>query len=170
MSRIVTEIRESDREEIMMSCIEMLFEHNFAVREPIIESVRQLSSEDFTRDHGVGWGSVRDILVHLVNTEKYWMSVLKDDEMEQLDSSDYSDIGSIAHVWIEAEKETREYLMTLENDHLHHVKRVRWPDATISFTVKKALVHLATHEVHHRGLIVGLIRKMGHTPPVVDML
>ncbi|MHA2070651.1 MAG: DinB family protein [Candidatus Thorarchaeota archaeon] len=24
--------------------------------------------------------------------------------------------------------------------------------------------------MHHRGLIVGLIRKMGHTPPVVDML
>jgi uncharacterized damage-inducible protein DinB len=166
----VIEIRKSDQQETMMSCIEMLFEHNFAVREPILDAVKQLSGEDFTRNHGVGWGSVRDILVHLVNTEKYWISVLKDEEMGWLDSNDYPDPESIAKTWVDVEKETREYMMTLDADHLHYVKRVRWPDATISFTVKKALVHLATHEVHHRGLIVGLIRKMGHTPPVVDML
>ncbi|MHA2209106.1 MAG: DinB family protein [Candidatus Thorarchaeota archaeon] len=166
----MTEIRESTRQETMMSCIEMLFEHNFAVREPILDSVRQISEEDFARNHGVGWGSVRDILVHLVNTERYWISVLKDEEMEWLDSNDYPNPDSIAKTWMDVEKRTREYLMTLEANHLHHVKRVRWPDATVSFTVKKALVHLATHEVHHRGLVVGLIRKMGHIPPVVDML
>ncbi|MFX0055372.1 MAG: DinB family protein [Promethearchaeota archaeon] len=154
----------------MMSCIEILFEHNIAVREPILDSVRQLSNEDFTRNHGVGWGSVRDILVHLINTEKYWISVLKDVEMDWLDSSDFPDLQSIAKAWVDVEKETREYMMALDNDQLHHVKRVRWPDATVSFTVKKALVHIATHEVHHRGLIVGLIRMMGHRPPVVDML
>lgn len=153
-----------------MSCIEMLFEHNFVVREPILDSVRQLSEEDFIRNHGVGWGSVRDILVHLINTEKYWISILNDDEMEFMDSSDYPDVDSIAKAWKNVEKETRAYLMTLDDSHLHHVKGVRWPDATISFTVRKALLHLATHEVHHRGLIVGLIRKMGHSPPVVDML
>ncbi|MHA1926585.1 MAG: DinB family protein, partial [Candidatus Thorarchaeota archaeon] len=119
----MTQIRESDRQEIMMSCIEMLFEHNFAVREPILDSVRHISEEDFTRNHGVGWGSVRDILVHLVNTEKYWISVLKDEEMEWLDSNDYPDADSIAKMWMDVEKKTREYLMTLETDHLHHVKR-----------------------------------------------
>ncbi len=153
-----------------MSCIEMLFEHNFAVREPILESVRLLSGENFMRNHGVGWGSVRDLLVHLINTEKYWISVLRDEEMDWLESDDYPDLDSIANTWVDVEKKTREYLMTLETDDLHHVKRVRWSDATVSFTVKKALVHMATHEIHHRGLIVGLIRKMGHTPPVVDML
>ncbi|MFW9911737.1 MAG: DinB family protein [Candidatus Thorarchaeota archaeon] len=166
----MTEIRESNRQEIMMSCIEMLFEHNFAVRRPILDSVNQLSSENFTKNHGVGWGSIRNILIHLVNTEKYWISVLKDEEMNWLDSNDFPDSQSIAKAWTDTEKETREYIMTLNNDQLHHVKRIRWPDATVSFTIKKALVHLATHEIHHRGLIVGLIRKMGHTPPIVDML
>jgi uncharacterized damage-inducible protein DinB len=47
----------------MMSCIEMLFEHNFAVREPILDSVKQLSSEDFTKNHGVGWGIRRQLLI-----------------------------------------------------------------------------------------------------------
>ncbi|MFW9967126.1 MAG: DinB family protein [Candidatus Thorarchaeota archaeon] len=154
----------------MMSCIEMLFEHNFAVRRAIIDSLKPLSNDDFNRNHGVGWGSIRDILVHLVNTEMYWLSILKDEEMEWLESSHYPDLGSVADAWAEVEKGTREYLTKLRTDDLHHLKRVRWPDATISFTVKKALVHLATHEIHHRGLIAGLIRMMGHTPPIVDML
>jgi uncharacterized damage-inducible protein DinB len=153
-----------------MSCIEMLFEHNFTVRGAILDSLKNLSNDDFNQNHGVGWGSVRDILVHLVNTEKYWISILKEEEMEWLESSQYPDLDSVAEAWIDVEKVTREYLMKLETYSLHHVKRVRWPDATISFTVKKALVHLATHEIHHRGLIVGLIRMMGHTPPLVDML
>jgi uncharacterized damage-inducible protein DinB len=40
----------------------------------------------------------------------------------------------------------------------------------MSFTVGKALIHMATHETHHRGLIVGLIRQMGLEPPDVNML
>ncbi|NHI83307.1 MAG: hypothetical protein EAX81_03275 [Candidatus Thorarchaeota archaeon] len=41
---------------------------------------------------------------------------------------------------------------------------------TVSFTVKKVLVHLATDEIHHHGLIVGLIRQLGYEPPDVNML
>ncbi len=58
---------------IMLSCIEVLLEHNFACREPLLEAVKQLSKEEFTRDLGVGRNSIRDILIHLVNTEIYWI-------------------------------------------------------------------------------------------------
>ncbi|MHA2286802.1 MAG: DinB family protein [Candidatus Thorarchaeota archaeon] len=29
---------------------------------------------------------------------------------------------------------------------------------------------MATHETHHRGLVIGLIRQLGYEPPDVDML
>lgn len=139
----------------------------------VIDSVRRLTSEDFRKNHGVGWGSIRDIMVHLVTTERYWISVLKDEETELVNTIDYQDLNRIAELWASTEKQTREYLKGLGDDHLHHVKSVVWPEEapkTVSFTVRKALIHLATHEIHHRGLIVGMIRKMGHVPPVVDML
>ncbi|MHA1957884.1 MAG: DinB family protein [Candidatus Thorarchaeota archaeon] len=50
------------------------------------------------------------------------------------------------------------------------MKSVVWGDRTVSFTVAKALVHMATHETHHRGLVIGLIRQLGYEPPDVDML
>ena len=57
----------------MMACIEMLLNHNIACRQPILDTVKDLTSEEFIKDLGVGIGSIRDILVHIINAENYWI-------------------------------------------------------------------------------------------------
>ncbi len=156
---------------IMLSCIEVLFEHNFACREPLLKAVKQLSEEEFTRDLGVGRNSIRDILIHLVNTEIYWIDhVLREINTEQIVSEDYADVESIWEAWKSVETRTREFLRDQNERGLQHVKSVTWGDVTVSFTVAKALLHLATHETHHRGLIVGLLRQLGYKAPDVNMM
>ncbi|MHA1587294.1 MAG: DinB family protein [Candidatus Thorarchaeota archaeon] len=155
----------------MLSCIEVLFEHNFACREPLLEAVKQISKEDFTRDLGVGRNSIRDILVHLVNTEIHWIDhVLRGITTEQIFAKDYADAESIREAWKSVETTTREFLRDQNERGLQHVKSVTWGDVTVSFTVAKALLHLATHETHHRGLMVGLLRQLGYKAPDVNMM
>jgi uncharacterized damage-inducible protein DinB len=155
----------------MLSCIEVLFEHNFACREPLLEAVKQISKEDFTRDLGVGRNSIRDILVHLVNTEIYWIDhVLRGITTEQIIAKNYADAESIREAWKSVETTTREFLRERNERGLQHVKSVTWGDVTVSFTVAKALLHLATHETHHRGLMVGLLRQLGYKAPDVNMM
>lgn len=155
----------------MMSCIEMLLEHNYASREPILDILRKLSDDELrNKEKSIKCRSIWDLLVHLIETERYWNHVLRD-EKPQLSESKYSDgLNSISTAMREMELRTREYLETIHSDALHHVKSVRRGDQTVSFTVKKALVHMATHEIHHCGLIVGLIRQLGYEPPDVNML
>jgi len=156
---------------IMLSCIEVLFEHNFACREPLLEAVKQISKEEFTRDLGVGRNSIRDILVHLVNTEIYWIDHdLRGITTEQIFAKDYADAESIREAWKSVETTTREFLRDQNERGLQHVKSVTWGDVTVSFTVAKALLHLATHETHHRGLMVGLLRQLGYKAPDVNMM
>ena len=156
---------------IMLSCIEVLLEHNFACREPLLEAVKQLSKEEFTRDLGVGRNSIRDILIHLVNTEIYWIDhVLGGITTELIFSKDYADAESIWEAWKSVETTTREFLRDQNEGGLQHVKSVTWGDETVSFTVAKALLHLATHETHHRGLMVGLLRQLGYKAPDVNMM
>ena len=156
---------------IMLSCIEVLLEHNFACREPLLEAVKQLSKEDFTRDLGVGRNSIHDILIHLVNTEIYWIDhVLRGITTEQIFSKSYADAESIWKAWKSVETTTREFLRDQNERGLQHVKSVTWGDVTVSFTVAKALLHLATHETHHRGLMVGLLRQLGYKAPDVNMM
>jgi uncharacterized damage-inducible protein DinB len=155
----------------MMSCIEMLLQHNYAVRNPILDVLRKLSDDELrNKEKSLNCCSIWDLLVHLIESERYWNSILRDEE-PQLPEDKYSDgFNSISVAMKESESRTREYLESLHLDALHHVKSVRWRDQTVSFTVKKALVHLATHEIHRRGLIVGLIRQLGYEPPDVNML
>ncbi|UCE10529.1 MAG: DinB family protein [Candidatus Thorarchaeota archaeon] len=154
----------------MLQCIEMLLEHNYAVRKTLLHRLGDLDSEEFTRNLGVGQGSVRNILVHLANTEAYWISLLKGEEEQWLKYEDFDNVSAIVESWERIESKTREFLRNLDKKKLQHVSSIRWADRTVSFTITKALVHLATHEAHHRGLLVGLLRQLGYTPPHVDML
>ena len=154
----------------MKTCIKTLIDHNIACREPLLKTLEDISPEQFTKDAGVGRTSIRNILVHLADTEKYWISLLRGSKEKSLDPADFKNIQSIRQVWCDIEKETLEYIRDLPEEHLYHVRNVVWGDNTVSFTVGKALIHMATHETHHRGLLIGLIRQLGLQPPDVNML
>ena len=154
----------------MQTCIKILINHNNNCREPILRTFEQLPKEDLTKDLGVGRGSIRDILVHLMNAEKYWISVLSDESFDFVDPKSFNDIPSIRSKWCEIEDRTIEFLEELKEDELIHVRNVSWKKGTVSFTIAKALIHMATHETHHRGLLVGLARQLGLKPPDVNML
>ncbi|MGY5876316.1 MAG: DinB family protein [Candidatus Thorarchaeota archaeon] len=155
----------------MMSCIESLLDHTFACREPLLNAVGQLTKEEFVRDLGVGRGSIRDIIVHLVNTEIYWTdNVLREKSRSWFRSEEFSTVEEIGRVWSNVGSSTRELFENQNEETLQHVKSVRWDDRTVSFTVAKVFMHIATHETHHRGLIVGLLRQLGYDPPDTDMI
>ena len=122
----------------MMSCIEMLLEHNYVVRDPILDVLQKLSDDELrSKEKSINCRSIWDLLVHLIESERYWNSILRDEE-PQLPEEEYLDgFNSISVAMKESESRTREYLETLHSDTLHHVKSVRWGNQTVSFTVKK---------------------------------
>jgi uncharacterized damage-inducible protein DinB len=156
----------------MIDCIKLLFEHNIKCREPLLSSIeRDLSERDFTRDLGVGHSSIRNIVVHLVNNEGYWIDeVLKGGGRRLYDPEEVTTVTDVRVLFEEREEKTEEYLSNLIETDLQNVETIIWNGVTNNFTVAKALLHVATHEAHHRGLIIGLIRKLGGQPPDVNML
>lgn len=156
----------------MIGCIEALLEHNFACREPLLDAIGKLSHSELVSNQEVGRASIRNILVHIIETEMYWMDTVVgcNPEQDRLRREGFEDIDSIKKKWKEAEVITREMIKDQNEDTLQHVKSVRWGERTVSFTVAKVFIHMATHEVHHRGLIIGLLRKLGYEPPDVNMI
>lgn len=148
----------------------MLFDHNLACREPLLQTLEQVNAEEFVKDLGVGKGSMRNILVHLMNTERSWISFLDNRDSSQIEPESIDGIQSIREIWSRIHEETKEFMDRLKEEQLHHVKSVTWENQTMNFTVAKALIHIANHETHHRGLLSGLIRQQGITPPNFDML
>ncbi|MFW9918191.1 MAG: DinB family protein [Candidatus Thorarchaeota archaeon] len=154
----------------MISCIEMLLEHNFSVRGPLLETLRKLDNDDFIRNLGIGKGSIRNTLVHLMNTDIYWINVIAEEDTPALDAEQFQTVDDIAQSWKRIEIEMRDIIANQTDASLQYVKRVRLGNDTISFTIARAFLHMVTHEGHHRGFIVGLLRQMGYDPPNVNML
>ncbi len=148
----------------------MLLDHNLACRGPLIHTLEKLGNDKFVGNLGVGKGSIRNILTHLMNTERYWISVLNGSEFESIEPENLSDIQSIKEVWLEIQEETTNFIANLSGSQLHHVKSITLGSQTVSFTIAKALIHMANHETHHRGLLTGLIRLNGLEPPDFNMI
>ena len=136
----------------------------------MFQSLEQFDSKEFLKPTGAGKGSVRDILVHIMNAENFWISFLKETEYQMSKPDGFRDVQSIKDAWSEISADTEEFIRNLTEDQLHHVISVKSGDQTISFTVAKALLHVTTHETHHRGFLIGLIRQKGLEPPDVNML
>jgi uncharacterized damage-inducible protein DinB len=154
----------------MLSIIEMLINHNSVCRDPLFQTLERLDSEEFLKPTGAGKGSVRDILIHIMNAEKFWIAFLKESEYKMSEPERFLDIRSIRNEWSTVSAETEEFIRNLPENHFQHVRSIRSDERTISFTVAKALLHMATHETHHRGFLIGLIRQKGLEPPDVNML
>ncbi|MFW9925981.1 MAG: DinB family protein [Candidatus Thorarchaeota archaeon] len=148
----------------------MLINHNQVCRDPLFQTLEQLDSAEFLEPTGAGKGSVRDILVHVMNAEKFWITFLSETEYQMSKSENFQDIQSIRDEWSRVSVDTEEFMRNLSEDQLLHVKSIKSRDQTISFTVAKALLHMTTHETHHRGFLIGLIRQKGLEPPDVNML
>ncbi|MHA2425908.1 MAG: DinB family protein [Candidatus Thorarchaeota archaeon] len=154
----------------MLTIIDMLLNHNSVCRDPLFQSLEQIDTEEFLKPTGAGKGSIRDIMVHIMNAEKYWIAFLKDSEYQMSKPEGFLDIQSIRDEWSKVSAETNEFIRNLPEDRLLHVRSLRSGNRTISFTIAKALLHMATHETHHRGFLIGLIRQKGFEPPDVNML
>ncbi|NWF95398.1 MAG: DinB family protein [Candidatus Thorarchaeota archaeon] len=154
----------------MIQAITTLFEHNFIQRERMNRMLRQLTHEELNRDF-VAQASIIRVLHHIAATEHYWIgSVLGHKYEEEEIASGGLELDEVMRYWKKVEMGTRDYLGTLNESRLAYVISVQWPIGTVSFTVGKALLHLASHEVHHRGQIAILMRLLGYEPPVVDMI
>jgi uncharacterized damage-inducible protein DinB len=148
----------------MMACIEMLLGHNRACRRPILDAVKNLTRQEL----GVGNGSIRDILIHMVNVEDYWTSLLRGTDVRKFNPKDFDKVDSVAKIWLEVEAATKEFLEYQTEKSLQVVRNVKWNEIMVYFTVVKALIHMATHEIHHRGLIICLIGQLVYNPPNVQ--
>ena len=106
---IVTVIREFDFAiSAMMACIEMLLDHNVTCRQSILGAVRNLTSEEFTKELGVGNDSICNILVHMINAEDYWISLLRETNARKFNPNDFDKADSIEKIWSEVETATKE--------------------------------------------------------------
>ena len=144
--------------------------YNMFIRPAYVDAVLSLPWSDAAADRGASWGSLKNILLHIVEVEEWWFHHVAagrkeafDDwgEYERFDSADAvrKQIG-------ETEKKTRAFLEGLDDDDLLEPVTVTPEDGPpMNYRLEDLLVHVAVEEVHHRGELIALLWQMDREPP-----
>jgi uncharacterized damage-inducible protein DinB len=125
---------------------------------------------------GFGYKTVRNQLVHIVETEHYWIGKLLEPDSP---SSAYKNwhagrFGSVAKI-DEQRKLTSErtvaYLRSMKSAALSKPITLSWPDRNIRVERLPAFVvhHALTHAFHHKGQVVAMCRLLGYPAPDTDL-
>jgi uncharacterized damage-inducible protein DinB len=157
--------------------IQLLFEYDRWANHRVLQAASALRDEQFTRDLGGSFSSVRDALVHIIGGERGWLTYWKEvapsptfleDLWDRHDSLFHPDkfpsISEVKSKWAEVEKEHIEFLNDLTNESLKKMLPIR----TAQISLANLMQHLANHSTYHRGQVARMIRQLDAKPPATD--
>jgi uncharacterized damage-inducible protein DinB len=152
--------------------LKTLYDYSYWANRKLFAVVSQLSPEEFTRDVGGSYGSVRNTLVHMLSAEWGWLDRCGGTARgPKLNSADYPTAESVITAWSRVESYVREFLSKLtDEDVTRNVEFSIEAGSKHSMPIGELMHHAANHAVHHRGQVALLLRMLGYSPGNVDIL
>ncbi|MDM7914044.1 MAG: DinB family protein [Candidatus Eisenbacteria bacterium] len=118
---------------------------------------------------GAAGKSIADILRHSLGTIEFWMSVLEGRSHEAFPAEEHSDIPSLARLARLVDGRLQKLLGEADPEWFGRSHSFRFPDGHEEDLVPAWVVlHVLTHEYHHKGQVVSIARSLGYTPPETD--
>ena len=157
--------------------IRLLYEYDRWANNRVLQAASALSAEQFTRDLGGSFRSVRDTLVHIIGGEWGWLAFWKEpspgsafltdlwDRHDVLFNPDgFPNIASVKSKWAEVEREQVEFVSGVTNESLKKM----FPIRTTEVSLANLMQHLANHSTYHRGQVASMMRQLRAEPIATD--
>jgi len=157
--------------------IRLLYEYDRWANSRVLQAVSGLSDEQFTRDLGGSFRSVRDTLVHIIAGEWGWLAYWKEPTLSAAFTTDlrkrrdalfrpeaFPNAAAVQRKWAEVEKEQAEFVDGVTNESLGRML----PFRTTQVSLAHLMQHLANHSTYHRGQIALMMRQLGAKPVAMD--
>ena len=152
--------------------IKDLFEYNWYSRRKLLKSMAEFPWKTVTESSGASFDSIRDIFIHSLQAEHFWIRRLSGKNTEGIYGAPftkYTDINSIQEYADKVEAETNEYLEKLTNQKLQSVFEYRGRDGNINRNeTEDILMHVIEEEIHHRGEILCIYWQHDIQPPYIS--
>ena len=144
-----------------------LLDYHYWARDRMFEAIDALTPQQYTRDLGSSFGSVRDTVVHTYGAEWNWYSRWVGTSPTSLpDPSAFPDVRSVRSAWKSQEEKVRLFVGILGDANMTRVfryKSLAGADAESVFA--HMLQHMVNHATYHRGQVTTMIRQLGGPSP-----
>jgi uncharacterized damage-inducible protein DinB len=150
----------------------VLYDYNSWANRRTLDACSQLTDEQFTRDMGSSFRSVRDTLVHLMLVEWLWLERWHGRSPNSYaPTSEFPNAGSVRARWAEIDRDLLDYIASLTPEDVqrvvYHTTTAGVPQAA---PLWQMLQHLANHGTYHRGQITTLLRQLGAKATGTDLI
>jgi uncharacterized damage-inducible protein DinB len=157
--------------------IQLLYEYDRWANHRVLRVIAELTTEEFTRNLGGSFPSVRNTFLHIVSGEwvwlQYWNAPLADSAFFEdvrarrsvlFAPQAYPSAAEVRSRWTEVEQEQVQFLTGLTDELVNKMV----PFRTTQVPLARLLQHLANHSTYHRGQISLLMRQLGAKPIATD--
>src|SRR5215475_7811893 len=159
------------------SDIQHLYKYDRWANHRVLQAASTLSPEQFTRDLGGSFRSVRDTIVHIFGGEWIWLTYwslpsptfaelpglrAKRDELFRPDL--FSDLKAVQAKWGEVEKMQIEFVNGVTDERLE--KLIPFRDTYLKLSA--LMQHMANHSTYHRGQVSLMMRQLKAEPVATD--
>ncbi len=157
--------------------IQLMYEYDRWANNRVLQAASALNDEEFTRDLGGSFRSVRDTLVHIIGGEWIWLAYWNEPfhsstlltqlrtQREVLFRPDaFPNIAMVRLKWAEVEKEQIEFVNRVTNEVLEKMLPFRATHVRLAHLTQ----HLANHSTYHRGQVALMMRQLGARPMATD--
>jgi uncharacterized damage-inducible protein DinB len=141
--------------------------HQWAI-EKTLESCQDLTGEDYTRDLGNSFSSVRDTLVHCLMADNAWYHRIHKLEFTRPDPSNYPNLESLRLAWQPVLANWAELIAQTDLEQLIEYKAFDGAGYHNSF--EEIARHVVNHGAYHRGQVAFMLRLLGKQAQATDWI
>jgi len=147
--------------------LKTLLDYHYWARDRVLAALEPLTSEQYTRDLGSSFRSVRDTVVHIYSADWIWYQRWRGESPSTGIKADaFPDLPGLRDAWQTLEGQVRAHVASLDADGIERVMEYRLlsgrPGASPFWQM---LQHVVNHGTYHRGQVTTMLRQLGAPPP-----
>ncbi|WP_430786810.1 DinB family protein [Virgibacillus flavescens] len=142
-------------------------------RELLFQFCETIDPDDYIKEvEGFGWGSIRDLHVHVAGCYQSWLANFDlNENIERVSTNEVSNVSEMRTIFKSVDDLVYRFLNAFEGNYDHTLTGpVSWQEDDEELSVLWLYTHTTTHEFHHKGQIVTMARQLGYVPTDTDLL
>ena len=147
--------------------LKTLLDYHYWARDRVLVALEPLTSEQYTRDLGSSFRSVRDTIVHIYSADWIWYRRWQGESPSALITSEtFPDLPGLRDAWQALEGEVRAHVASLDAGGIERVTEYRLLNGQpCASPFWQMLQHVVNHGTYHRGQLTTMLRQLGAAPP-----
>lgn len=148
------------------SDLTLLIDFHYWARDRVLDAAEKLTPDQYVRDMGNSFRSIRDTLVHVYSSEWNWFQRWHGTSPQgMLDPSGFPDVATLRAAWIDHEAKLRAYVASLDDAGIARVIEYRGLQGQpYASAIWEMVQHVVNHGTYHRGQVTTMLRQLGAAP------